>query len=933
MILIEARIEGNEPIIRVRGCPLALNASIRTAFFDTKDNSWRMPYGDLFLVKRCLGRFRYVLRDYVASQLTGGDTLLAKLRTQSLSADYIHKTEPFAHQVEGFYYGMACPNFLLADEQGLGKALSLNTRIYTPDGYKEMRDIEVGDYVFNRRGKPVKVTATYSHKDVNMYRISFSDGKSIECCEDHLWLIYDNRDYKVVDTKWFLKNDQFGHNRADGLVNNNVGHCRYSIPRCAPVRFNEREVPIHPYVLGALLGDGCFRSGSVGFTSNDAWIVERMNALLPKGHFLHSSKSMNDNSYNVVTAVGRSGNTNVVKQALVDMGLWEKDSHTKFVPDCYKYNSVEVRKEILRGLLDTDGYAMKCNLLQFTSVSKRLIDDVEFLVESLGGLANISQKKCGYGGKVTGIAYTITIRFDDPSELVALPRKAERLGPRRFKPRRNIVSVTYIGRSDAKCITVDDDESLYLAEHFIVTHNTKAAIDLAVNRKAMYGIRHCLIVCGVSALRFNWMTEVGIHSDEGAYILGQREAKKGPNAGKLRLKGGKEKLEDAKRLLDDDSELPFFIITNIESIRSISETFVRPNGKKGRRVVPSPVAEALSEAGEKGIIGMIVFDEFHRVKDPDTLQGRAILGLNARYKMAMTGTPILNTPLDLYTALAWLGVERHNFYAFRNHYCYVSGGQVTGYKNQEELRNSLVGHMLRRRKDEVLDLPEKVYIDERLEMGEAQTRVYEAIKEDIETELLNIPPSFNPLSLMVRLRQATGFTGIVSDVVAESIKLQRMLEIVEDVVSNGKKCAVFSNWTAVTSEAIRMLAPFNPASYTGELKDFEAEAEKNRFLNDPSCKVLVGTIAKMGTGLTLTAATTCIFLDEPWNRGTKEQCEDRLHRIGMTEPVNIITLMCAGTIDERVNDIVYSKGAIADYFVDGRVKREGAKQVARFLLS
>lgn len=614
---VVALIEGGRPIIRVLGAPFAVNCMVRTAFFDKGQGAWVMPYGELHNLVNALSRFAYHFEDRVSSGISDGDELLLRLRSQTLSDSYEHKTKPFAHQVEGFYYGMACPNFLLADEQGLGKALSLDTKIYTPDGYKEMRDIEVGDYVFNRRGMPVRVTATYDNRAVNMYRMTFSDGKSIECCEDHLWLISDNATDKVVDTKWFVSNDQFGRRRSDGLVDNSVGHCRYHIPRCEAVNFNERDVPIHPYVLGALIGDGCFRSGSVGFTSNDDWIVKRINSLLPNGYFLHSSESMNSISFNVVNNVGHRTGVNIVKKALKDLGLWKNDSHTKFVPDCYKFNSVEVRTEVLRGLLDTDGFASKDgNVLQFTSVSKRLAEDVEFLVESMGGLASMSSKVCRFNGKETGVAYTVTIRVDDPSMYVTLPRKKERLHPRKFKPRRNIVSVEYIGKSDAKCITVDDDESLYLAEHFIVTHNTKQAIDLAINRKRMYGIKHCLIVCGVSALRFNWKNEVSKHSDEGALILGERLLSKGPKAGQLRLGGNKEKLEDAERLAYGDGSVPFFVITNIESLRDSTE---KVEGEKKRKRIKSPIRDALERASKSGLLGMIVFDEFHRCFSYDTL--------------------------------------------------------------------------------------------------------------------------------------------------------------------------------------------------------------------------------------------------------------------------------------------------------------------------
>lgn len=324
----------------------------------------------------------------------------------------------------------------------------------------------------------------------------------------------------------------------------------------------------------------------------------------------------------------------------------------------------------------------------------------------------------------------------------------------------------------------------------------------------------------------------------------------------------------------------------------------------------------------------------HNCKNPLSKQGKAILKLTAPYEMAMTGTPVLNTPLDLYTVLAWLGLEQHNFYQFRRFYCYMQGNMVTGYKNQDLLRASLQGHMLRRKKsDELPDLPPKLYSNEYLELEGPQREVYEAIREHIKSDLVNVYTAPNPLAKMVRLRQATGYPGLVSETVTEGVKLNRMLEIVEDVVSNGKKCVVFTNWAQVADRACQLLFKYNPVLYTGKLSDQEAEANKNRFMNDPKCGVLIGTIAKMGVGLTLTAATTCVFLDEPWNQGTKEQCEDRLHRIGTKEPISVITLLCKDTIDERINSLVYAKGKMAQWLVDGEVKKAHAKATVDFLLS
>lgn len=467
------------------------------------------------------------------------------------------------------------------------------------------------------------------------------------------------------------------------------------------------------------------------------------------------------------------------------------------------------------------------------------------------------------------------------------------------KPYRHQVEGYYFGLSCPRFL-LGDEQGL---------GKTKQAIDLAVNRRKLYGIRHCLIICGVSALRFNWQSEVSTHSDEGCLILGERTMRNG----RVALKGNKEKLADAKRLADGGVS-EFFVVTNIESIRD------------------DAVRAELKRACELGEVGMIVFDEFHRAKNPATKQGKAILTLSAPYLMAMTGTPVLNTPLDLYTVLAWLGIERHNFYQFKKFYCYMQGHMVTGYKNQDLLRASLQGHMLRRKKsDELPDLPPKIYTNEYLELEGRQREVYEAIREDIKSNLVDVYTAPNPLAKMVRLRQSTGFPGLVSETVTESVKMQRMLEIVEDCVSNGKKCVVFTNWAQVAIEAARLLFKYNPAQYHGENKN--AEEDKARFMGDPECKVLVGTMAKMGVGFTLTVASTCVFLDEPWNQGTKEQCEDRLHRIGTKEPVSVITLICKDTIDERVHDLVYAKGEMAAWLVDGTPRKENVKGLVDYLIS
>lgn len=432
---------------------------------------------------------------------------------------------------------------------------------------------------------------------------------------------------------------------------------------------------------------------------------------------------------------------------------------------------------------------------------------------------------------------------------------------------------------------------------------TKQAIDIAIYKKKNKGYKHCLIIAGVNGLKWNWYNEVAIHSNETAYILGQRIKKNGHE--KIVIGGNADKLDDLNNLPDN-----YFLITNIESIRD------------------EKIMSKLKTLCDKKEINMIVFDEIHKCKNPTSQQGKALLKLRAETMIGMTGTPLMNSPLDLFVILKWLGYENHSFYQYKNYYCVMGGYggyEVIGYKNMEDLREAVESIMLRRLKKDVLDLPEKTYTTEYVELGTKQRKIYEEVLEAVKNDIDKIKLNPNPLAQLIRLRQATGYTGILSTEVKESAKLDRLEELIEELAENNQKALVFSNWTDMTTPTYERLKKYNPAIITGETKD--REAEKERFMNDPKCKVLIGTIGAMGTGLTLTAANTAIFLDSPWNRANKEQAEDRIHRIGTVGTVNIITIVAKDTLDEKIEEIIYKKGVMADLLVDGKVEKENIEKL------
>lgn len=422
---------------------------------------------------------------------------------------------------------------------------------------------------------------------------------------------------------------------------------------------------------------------------------------------------------------------------------------------------------------------------------------------------------------------------------------------------------------------------------------TKQVIDIAVAKKLSRGYKHCLIICGVNGLKWNWKSEINTHSNESAHILGTKINSKGKEV----IGSSKDKLADLNKLPKD-----YFLITNVESLRD-----------RG-------ILKKVKELVQNGQIEMVAIDEIHKCKNPASQQGKAILQVNPETRIAMTGTPLMNTPLDLYIVLKWLGFEKHSFFQFKKHYCVMGGYggyEVVGYKNLGELQSNLESLMLRRLKKDALDLPEKFHSIEYVEMSSKQAKIYNEVKQEIKEQIDKIKVSNNPLAQLIRLRQATGFTGILSSQIKESAKLDRLEEIVEELVANGEKAIIFSNWTDMTGPTMERLRRFNPAIITGEIKDRKEQQE--RFMTDSRCKVIIGTIGAMGSGLTLTAASTVIFLDSPWNRANKEQAEDRAHRIGTTSNINVITLVCKDTIDERIEELINKKGAMADALVDGMV--------------
>lgn len=427
---------------------------------------------------------------------------------------------------------------------------------------------------------------------------------------------------------------------------------------------------------------------------------------------------------------------------------------------------------------------------------------------------------------------------------------------------------------------------------------TFQTLNIAIAKRNQNWFKHCLIVVGVNNLKLNWYHEIKKHTWEEPYILGQRVITRGPNKGKLSFRDTKEKMEDLINGIDN-----FFIIVNVESLRNIE------------------LANQLQRMCRSGEIGMVIADEIHKCKNPNSQQGKGFQKLISKERIAVSGTPLMNSIEDLYIILKWLDYETHTFTQYKNHYCIFGGfgdHQIIAYKNKNEIIQKLNACMLRRRKEDVLDIPPKNNIPIYLDMSKEEWKLYDEVRTALKEQIDLIKLSPNPLAQLTRLRQVTGFSGLLSSGATHTTKLDMMLQLIEDAVSNEEKVVVFSEFAQVIREAHRRCEKYNPALIDGEIKISVRDTEVQRFQEDENCKVILGTRQAMGTGITLTAGNNVIFLDEPWNEANKNQAMDRCHRIGTSKIVNVYTLMCQDTIDEVVNEIVMKKGELASYFIDGQ---------------
>ncbi|WP_345678445.1 PhoH family protein [Yinghuangia aomiensis] len=363
-----------------------------------------------------------------------------------------------------------------------GRAQPTFTKVLTPEGFRPIGDLEVGDLVIGSNGEPTPVLGVYPQGEKDIYRVTAQDGSWTLACGEHLWTVRTasdrrrNKPWRVLETKDMIGNLRAGHAR------------RYELPMLtAPVCLPERDVPMDPYALGLLLGDGCLTGSTTpSFATADPELAEALDAALPGVQLRHRGGV--DYVLNRVKAPGDVVTlANPVTEVMRGLELLGARSHSKFVPDVYLQNSADVRLAVLQGLLDSDGGPVvqegRTCRIQFTTTSIMLRDDVVGLVQSLGGVAYTRRRRAI--GRKPGLAkgrpvpyrydaHIVDIRVPEGIEPFRLTRKSDayHAAGGGGRPMRFIDSIEPAGREEAVCIQVAAEDSLYVTQDYLLTHNT-----------------------------------------------------------------------------------------------------------------------------------------------------------------------------------------------------------------------------------------------------------------------------------------------------------------------------------------------------------------------------------------------------------------------------------------------------------------------------
>lgn len=424
-----------------------------------------------------------IVKDFIAGDDL--DTLLDRIQNEP------DMGFPFMNLFyNSLFRGMRKGKFLLrSGATGTGKAIVHGTKIPTPDGWKVVEDIKIGDSLFDKNGKPTKVLGVYPQGKQQVYRVTLKDGRYIDCNAEHLWQVKQmrvkNRPEKTMTTLEII--EKMESDKKKGIRGYTLA---LPVNKAVDYKNINNELPVDPYVLGAILGDGCITQHDAQFnisSGNDDIpneIARILNTKAIKSKYNYTYRFLCPENFDKSSYKHN-------KKYLSVPDVFEKldeligcNSRTKYIPDIYMTSSYQERLSLLQGLIDTDGSTKggngkKAPSVSFGTTSDKLLEQVSELAFSLGIQNHLIRDKCGYGGEVS---------FKMPSKDLKILLRAEKEKINKVIDNENYndvkifdcVKITKVEKLDEikeqVCFTVDNEEHLFLVGNFVVTHNTRQAI-------------------------------------------------------------------------------------------------------------------------------------------------------------------------------------------------------------------------------------------------------------------------------------------------------------------------------------------------------------------------------------------------------------------------------------------------------------------------
>lgn len=847
------------------------------------------------------------------------------------------------HQKSAVKFMLANRRCILADSMGLGKLQPLSSLIATPNGFKKMGEIKIGDIVFGSNGQPCNVLNIYPHKDKEIYKVTFTDGTSAECGLEHLWTVRTanhkkrNQGWQVLTLKEIL---DYGIEWSNSK--SPYHSYKFEIPISEPLNYSEKHHYIHPYILGMCIGDGnlCNNGIHISIPEFEKESVDRITQLLNEDYTLSKNNGGVCPRYRIKHK-GEKYYLNEYNQEIKRLGL-NVHGNYKFIPDEYKYDSIENRKELLCGLMDSDGSIRKGNKMGYYTNSKQLAYDVQELVTSLGGIARVK----AYQRKRTGkIEYhvPIQIRFNP----FKLKRKSDKYNPTLKKYCiRKICNVEYVRNEDAQCILVDSPDHTYITgrEH-IVTHNTTSAIISALAS----GSKKILVITTAS-LKSTWKREIKLYEPEENIFV---------------VNGTKWDGETSKftvinyDIVQNYYEIPLEkqyeeqVLDNGNGDVEIIRVPVMKTDKKTGKLVPKMVKSRKKDKIREALANSplfqcefdcVIIDEAQKLSNNTSNRYKVIYDYltkaNIPYVFLATGTPLTNTPMNLYNILKLIKADITSDYEFYvKRYCdgktmykpgefkkwsaiadrngltgapkfeYINdhAQKMTipqGATNLDELRERIKHLYIRRLSSDIPGMVNKMIDTRYYDLTPTQKKEYDRLWDEYikaqEENGDNTNEEYRQLVEGMLVRQY-----LANEIIENTKKLAN------DYLEDGEKVIIVCNF-ASEIEAFKKYYGKKCVTYDGKMTAKQKDKSENEFMNNPKIKVFIGQIEAAGVGLTLTESRIMIFNSYSWAEVSNRQMQDRIYRITQKRDALCIYQLFTDSISQDMFDKVMRKGLIMD---------------------